>query len=360
MSLANNTHFSAEAVPFFAPDGREVVIVIVKATFAKVGSRAVRADKQMPVRLTEVPHVPAESGFHANGPFQPAEPSADAPSAGRPGVRKGPEKGPPFEVSVKYPADLCVAKEGCDVVVVGDAVSRTPTRAMEVAVAVGPLRAALRVHGERVYDRAFGKLSFGPAATFERRPLVWELAYGGTSDDFSLVERRNPVGRGVAVGELAGLPAPCIEDPARPLVAGEASAPMGFGAIATSWLGRTEHAGTFDEAWLAERMPLAPLDASPRAYNVAAPALVFPGPPKAGTPIALVGMAPEGAWSFELPSLVLTARGKTKDGRVLTASPTLDTLLLEPSKDRIELTARAVLPRGRGKTLLAEVMLDEG
>jgi len=51
-------------------------------------------------------------------------------------------------------------------------------------------------------------------------------------------------------------------------------------------------------------------------------------------------------------------RVETKDGRVVTVRPTVDTLLCEPAKEHIELCARAVLPMGRGKTLLAEVQVD--
>lgn len=343
MTFANNTPFAAEAIPFFAPDGREVVLVIMKATFARVERRALRAETQMPVRLTDVPHLPEETGFAPNGPFLRA-PDGD--------------RGPPVEVSLKYASDVCTSKRGMDVVLVAEAVSVKRTLAADVAISLGAKKLTLRVHGERVYDRAIGKLSFGPAAAFERRPLVWELAYGGTSDDFSAVERHNPVGRGVASGELAGRPAPCIEDPAAPLVPGSASAPVGVGAIATSWLPRSKHAGTYDTAWHEHRMPLSPADYDVRAGNVAAPALVLEQPLAPGELCATMGLVPEGLWSFDVPRLAFTVRARTADGRALKATPTPDTLLLEPAKDRIELVARVVFPMGRGKSLLREVQVD--
>ncbi|MCC6521763.1 MAG: DUF2169 domain-containing protein [Polyangiaceae bacterium] len=347
MTLANNTPYAAEAIPFFAPDGREIVLVVVKATFARVGQQALRAERQMPVRLVDLPHVPAETGFAPNGPFQPAGPEA-APG----------DKGPPLEVSPRYPSDVAVEKRGMDVVFVADAVSRSPVRSLEVGLSLGPHALGLRVHGERVFERARGGLGFGPAVPFERRPLVWELAYGGTSDDFATVERQNPVGRGLAAGKLDGKPAPCIEEAASPLSPGKATEPAGVGAVPTHWSPRAEHAGTFDQSWLEDRMPLAPHDYDVRAGNVAAPKLQLPEPLAPGAVVAALGVAPEGLWSFALPELALVVRGRTKDGRLLTVRPRVDTLLCEPDQDRIELTARAVFPMGRGRTLLAEVMVD--
>ncbi|MBI4955272.1 MAG: DUF2169 domain-containing protein, partial [Myxococcales bacterium] len=158
--------------------------------------------------------------------------------------------------------------------------------------------------------------------------------------------------------KLDGKPAPCIEEAASPLSPGKATEPAGVGAIPTHWSPRAEHAGTFDQSWLEDRMPLAPHDYDVRAGNVAAPKLQLPEPLAPGTVVAALGVAPEGLWSFALPELALVVRGRTKDGRLLTVRPRVDTLLCEPDRDRIALTARAVFPMGRGRTLLAEVMVD--
>jgi hypothetical protein len=327
VSLANVSPFASEAVPYVAPSGHEVVIAIVKATFALGRDGALRlADEQSPVRLGDVPHFP------------------DA-----------------LDSSVRYPSDVGTEKCGTDVVIVGDAISSAPVTVMDVAVRVRDTAAPLRVHGERVYYRSLGGIVIGPAAPFERKPLVYESAYGGTSEDFSVVELRNPVGRGVArsAADLIERAAPSIEHPAHPITgAGDTPEPAGFGAIASHWLPRSCYAGTFDDVWRATRMPLLPLDFDVRHFNVARPCLQFEEHLRAGDRIAILGMTLDGPFAVELPPLPIVMHGKTDDGRTLTARPPIDTVLIEPGAGRVELTVRHTFPKGRGKTLLREIRVD--
>ena len=80
MSLANASPFAALPVPYIAPDGREVVITLVKATFVQKGGRLLPAAAQSPVRIGDVPWDPkAESS------------------------------------SVRYPSDVATIKKGTDV-----------------------------------------------------------------------------------------------------------------------------------------------------------------------------------------------------------------------------------------------------
>lgn len=288
MSLANASPFAAQAVPYVAPDGCEVVIAIVKATFVrKRGGALCLADEQSPVRLADEPTFP------------------DAQDS-----------------SVRYPSDVALDKHGTDVVIVGDAVASTPVTVMDVAARVRDVTLPLRVHGERVYYRSLGGVVIGPAALFERKAIVYEAAYGGTSEDYSVVEQRNPVGRGVAhdVAHLADRPAPTIEHPAHPITAaGEGPEPMGFGAVASHWLPRSRYAGTFDEVWRVTRMPLAPSDFDARYWNVAHPSLQFAEHLRPTDTIAILGMTPGGPFTCELPPMPVVVHGKTDDGRTLTA-----------------------------------------
>jgi hypothetical protein len=327
VSLLNASPWAAQAVPYVAADGREVVIAIVKATFM-LGRDGVfvRADMESPVRLGDEPSFP------------------DA-----------------RESSVRYPSDVGLEKCGTDVVIVGDAVSGVAVPVMDVAVRVRTVTVPLRVHGERVYYRSLSGIVIGPAAPFEQKPIVYEAAYGGTSDDYGLVERRNPVGRGVVkdAAHLVDLPAPTIEHPAHPILgAGETPEPAGFGAIASHWLPRSGYAGTFDEVWRATRMPLLPHDFDARYWNVAHPSLQFDEHLRAGDPIAILGMTPDGPLTFELPALSVVLHGKTSDGRTLAARPPIDTVLVETNPGRVELVVRHVFPKGRGKTLLREIRVD--
>lgn len=327
MTFSNATPFAALATPLAAPDGRDVVLAIVKATFRRdTRGRLTLADEQLAVRAGDVPHFP------------------DAEDS-----------------SIRYPGDICVEKRGTDVVIVGEAVSPRPVLAVDVAALVQDRKLSLRVHGERVYYRGALGVAIGPAAPFERKPIVWERAYGGTSADRSAVERRNPVGRGFgrSAAELVDTPAPQIEDPEHPITsAADRPEPTGFGAIGPHWAPRVELAGTFDEAWRRTRMPHMPVDFDVRHNNVAPPALQFYPPLAAGDPIALLGMTLDGLWKIEMPRLPVSLHGRYHDGRVVTARPVVDTVLIEPLDDRIELTVRHAFPMGRGKTALLEIRVD--
>lgn len=327
MTFANATPFAALATPLAAPDGRDVVLAVVKATFRRTRAGVLElADEQEPVRTGDVAHFPE------------AEDS-----------------------SVRYPNDICVEKRGTDVVIVGEAVSPRPVLVVDVAAQVRDRKLCLRVHGERVYYRGALGVVVGPAAPFERKLIMWERAYGGTSLDKSAVERRNPVGRGFgrSPAELVGMPAPQIEDPAHPITAaGDRAAPAGFGAIGAHWSPRVELAGTFDDLWKSTRMPRMPADFDVRHNNVAPVALQLDPPVGAGDPIALLGMTPAGLWRVELPAMPVSLHGRYHDGRVLTVRPAVDTVIVEPLEDELQLTLRHAFPTGRGKSALREIRVD--
>jgi hypothetical protein len=327
MTLANATPFAALAAPLAAPDGRDVVLAVVKATFRRDRrGRLVLGDEQVQVRAGDVAHFPDVE-----------------------------------DSSIRYPADLCTEKRGTDVVIVGEAVSPRPALALDIVAQVRDRKVCLRVHGERVYYRGALGVTVGPAAPFERKPIVWERAYGGTSADKSAVERRNPVGRGFGrnASELVGTPAPQIEDPAHPITnAADRPEPAGFGAIGPHWSPRAERAGTFDEVWRRTRMPRMPVDFDVRHNNVAPAALQFDPPLGAGDPIALLGMTADGLWKVELPAMAVSLHGRYHDGQVVTVRPAIDTVIVEPLDERVELTLRHAFPMGRGKTALREIRVD--
>jgi hypothetical protein len=328
MTIANASHFAALAVPSTGPDGRDIVIAIVKATFVRrEEGRAILADQQVPVRAADVPHFP------------------DAPDS-----------------SIRYPSDVCPEKRGTDVIIVGDAVARAPAPSVDVAVRVREREVLLRVHGERVYCEGLAGVVIGPAAPCERKPIVYERAYGGATADRELVEDRNPLGRGIAktAAELVGTPAPQVEDPAHPITSAEdRPAPVGLGAVSPHWMPRRGYAGTFDNAWLRSRMPLMPADFDIRHHNMAHPALQFDEPLAAGDLVAILGMHEDGIWQVELPTLPVTLCGRFHDGRRVTVRPAIDMVLIEPGKDEVQITVRHAFLLGRGKSLLREIRVGE-
>jgi hypothetical protein len=327
MSFANASHFAALAVPYAGPDGRELVIAVVKATFVRRSGRLTLAERQAAIRPSDAPHFPA------------------AP-----------------ESSIRYPSDICVAKRGTDVVIVGEAISRSKVEVMDVAARIRNRGVHVRVHGERLYCRGAGGVVVGAAVPFERQPIVYERAYGGTSASYAIVERRNPVGRGVAreASELVDMPAPQIEHPAAPITSAEDHPePVGFGAIGPHWLPRCGYAGTFDETWRRTRMPLMPEDFDIRYNNAAHPSLRFDDPLAADERIAILGMHEGGLWQVDVPAVPVRISARLHDGRRIDVRPHVDTMLIEPTKEEVQLTLRHAFAVGRGKSLLREIRVDE-
>jgi len=326
VSFLNATRHSARALSYVDPSGQRVVIAIVKATFEQDRfGNMVPAAEPSPVRLADV-------HWDDNRPNS----------------------------SVKYPSDLYCKKRGVDVVIVGAAMSPRPVEHMDITVCIGALEAPLSVHGERFFYRGARGIAISPAARFEVMPIVYERAYGGAADDGRHVEERNPSGIGVAYRPEALIeqPAPQIEHPAFPHThGGDAHMPMGYGATLPQWMPRRSYAGTFDDVWQATRSPVMPLDYDARFENIAHPPLQLEAPPEPGAAIAVLGMSERGLFQCELPEIKLVLHGIRNQARE-TYRPQVDTLLIEPSRGRLELVYRAVFTIGRGKTSLREIRVD--
>ena len=326
MSLVNATSFHAEAIPYVHPSGQRVTVVLVKATFElnRAGD-LVPADEPSPVRLGEVPVDPESS-----------------------------------QSSARYPSDLGCEKAGTDVVVVGSAISPRPVPRMDLVVRAGAHEAPLVVHGRRLFYKGPRGVMIGPAAHFEEMPVIYELAYGGMAADHRCADERNPAGTGVAhaPSQLVDRAAPQIEHPARPhVLASDDHPPMGYGATRPHWLPRRGFAGTFDDAWRATRMPLLPADYDPRFENVAHPSLQLGASLLPGTEVSVLGMSKAPAFRCALPDLRLVIHALRSGSRV-SLRPSVDLVLVEPARSRVELLSRAVLTMGRGKTALREVRVD--
>lgn len=324
--FCNNTSFPAQAVPSLDAKARDVVIVVTKATF-EVGKDGALAPAREPVaiRMNDVAYNPDSA-----------------------------------TTSLRYPTDLCVEKGGTDVVVVGEAFSPRPAASVDVAIQARDRTAVLRVHGRRFFLPSPMGLSISPATPFERMPVVFEKAYGGVTEDFTVIEPRNWAGVGVAkrAKDLEGKPAPQIEHPSKPHCTGlDRHPPVGCGAIMTHWSPRRELAGTFDDLWRMTRMPALPIDFDIRFNNVAHPSLIFHPFLQPGEVVSVLGMSEE-LVRFAIPNLGLVVRARTDHVGTQQVALQVDTILIEPGLRRVELTARAAFPTGRGHAVLRELTLD--
>ncbi|MRG98540.1 DUF2169 family type VI secretion system accessory protein [Polyangium spumosum] len=322
MSVVNETRYAVLPVPLLDPEGRDVIVTIVKATFL-VGERGELrpAEEPSPVRTTDVARDP------------------DDPRS-----------------SLLFPSDVGLEKPGTDVVVVGDAIAPRPVKVMDVVVQVKKRLAPLRVHGPRVYYDGVLGVVVGPAAPFERVPIVYENAYGGASDDLSVVELANPAGVGVArrASDLIGERAPQIEHPERPHAsASDEHPPMGYGAIPPHWSPRREYVGSCGSSWQKTRMPILPADHDPRFSCVAHPSLWFEERLAPGDPIRVLGMS-LAPLVLELPRLAARVHARFDGAREERPVP-IDTVIVSPGERRLEIVGRVSFPAGRARRVLRAI-----
>ena len=237
--------------------------------------------------------------------------------------------------SLAYPGDVCLRKPATDVVLVARAwpPPGRPVSSVDVRVEVGPVKKSLVVYGRRVW--LGGGAGLSSPAPFDGVDMTWDNAWGGRddSDPAALLEEpRNPAGSGVSrkPASLAHQPAPQIEDPAYPIQSAQTRPPpAGIGPVGRGWEPRRRHAGTYDAAWLETRAPLPPDDFDDRFNQCAPPGLVADPPLRGGEAVRLLGLAPEGARSFQLPRGGVQIEFQVKDREPAAFFPHLDTVLLD-------------------------------
>jgi hypothetical protein len=314
LQVENETPFATALTVLPDASGVDTVYAIVKGTFT-LGQQLGLAEEQVPVTLADQHY------------------------------------GDPATSSIRQPSDVCLGKPGTDVLLIGSAWAPggRPAYWMDVALAVGPVAKTVRVFGDRVWDAGPAGAVPSPPAAFERMPLAWERAFGGSdvTQDGPTAEPRNPVGSGFRVSngakELRGLPLPNLEDPASPITSWQdRPAPACFAPIAGHWQPRLSFAGTYDESWQATRAPFLPQDFDARFFQVAPTDLVVRGYLRGGELVGVRGATPSGWLQFVLPTIRIRVT-YTLDDRHEQPPVVLDTVVIEPDAGRCVLTWRAAL-----------------
>ncbi|HYO51811.1 DUF2169 domain-containing protein [Archangium sp.] len=309
LELRNQTPYPAERTILLDGKGEEHWVVIVKGTFTLESGRLERAASQEPIALADVHH------------------------------------GEPGGSSQKYESDILLRKPSTDILLNGHAHAPEgrPVRQLEVFLQVGSLSKRIRVHGDRVWERGLLGLQASRPQPFERMPLVYERAIGH--------EEQNPVGVGPYSGanEAAGKPLPNMEFPDHPISSWkDKSPPAGLGVVSKNWEPRRTWAGTYDQRWQEERLPLWPLDLDARFFQAAPPDQVTSDPLRGGDPVLLENLSPRGRLAFKLPRV--TFGFTTLLGNGLTHhKANLDTVILEPDVPRVLLVWRTAIPCHRKK-----------
>lgn len=272
--------------------------------------------------------------------------------------------GEPGLSSVRYEADMGPMKLTTDCALVGSAIApKRGTKEMEIAFTIAGLKQRAQVTGER--RLAGGMLgAWIPSApeAFERVPLQWEYAVGGTdhSPEDPLkhsMDERNPLGRGFRTKNTK------LEKGAsllpQMLTPGKANDPVGFGFTGGHWIHRRKYAGTYDKAWQEERCPLLPLDFDERFHNSAAPGLVAPKYLRGGERVEVLGCTASGKLAFALPTVSLRAEAAI-GGPLEPMKMVLNTVTVDTDAMKLFLTWRGAvhihkrLPRLEFVTLDAE------
>lgn len=321
MELVNETSLKSGWTLGFEKDGRELLIVAVKATFAI-------PERNEEPRLSEnqVPLIESDE------------------FTGLPG----------FSATL-YESDYAHRKPFCDVLVNGSAYAPNgkPCDNVTVGLRIGPINKRFRVVGNRVWDKVLLLMLPSSTEPFIKLPISYDRAYGGvdkSEENPDKVETyaANPVGIGyyplttnnARVGKSLsnthelGQPADSATGRYRP---------MSFGPISRNFKSRLPYAGTYDKRWLDGRAPFFPDDFDYRYFQCAPHDQQMPYP-SGGEDVYLENLTPNGSKRFRLPDLSMPILFVPHRGDALQQNSVVDTISIEPDKYRFTLTWRASLP----------------
>lgn len=337
MNFENHTSYAAGWTLGFEPDGRELLVVVVKATFdfPKNGGLPLPADDQVP--LVEADEFTGEPGYSA----------------------------------VLFESDYAHRKPACDVLLNGSAYAPDgrPVEKLTVSMRVGDMAKAFNVIGDRVWDHIMMRDTPTLPLKFIKKSITYDNAFGGSDTDPGDTDKvktyvLNPVGRGyypLSTGKyLQGKPLPNTQETGKPIKDARSGTfrPMAFGAMGRNFKQRLKYAGTYDQNWLDTQAPFWPVDFDYQYFQAAPIDQRIPYP-KGGEPVILKNLTPGGITSLALPKLEIPVLLAPYRETVRQMIPEIDTILLEPDLGRFCLTGRIALPLKRNCFELKDVIVGE-
>jgi hypothetical protein len=319
----------------FRRDGRELLVVIVKATY------------DLP-RAAEPPQQSAEQAPVVQGDQFSGEPGVTAPT---------------------FETDYAHVKSACDVLLVGSAYAPRgqSARRTDVGLTVGPMIKRFSVVGHRAWAKNFIN-EFTPTrpVPFESLPITYDCAFGGTDRTRqdagdTRTYLRNPVGRGYwhYRDGLEGQPLPNTEEINIPIDRCDGNySPMALSPLGRSWIPRVKYAGTYDQQWIETSAPLWPDDFDERYFQAAPTEQTIPYP-QGGESVVLENLTPDGYRAFQLPTRPMPMTFIPYKGKDAIRQAALDTIVLEPDRERFALTWRVTLPLARSVFDVKETVVGE-
>lgn len=320
MELLNATKMQAGYTMGMKPSGRELLVVVVKGTFAFPDAE----DQPPQLAKEQLPLMVADTFT--------GEPGLSAPV---------------------YESEYAPVKHRCDVLLSGTAYAPRgePTERVTVSLRVGSLRKTFDVVGNRTWEvGVFGGASPTAPQPFTAMPFSYDNAFGGVDRLHEDPARHhaymaNPVGRGYhrrpLPAQFEGQPLPNTEASDAPITEAERDyQPMAYGAIGRGWQPRLPLAGTYDDQWFADRFPFLPDDFDEGYYQSAPRDQQIPFP-RGGEEVELVNLSPNRCIRFRLPKIAVPIEFHRQDDQPQRIDAPLDTILLEPDQRRMMLLWRA-------------------
>jgi len=337
MNFENQTKYAAGWTLGFEPDGRELLVVAVKATFVipKNGGLPEIAEEQVP--LVEADEFTGKPGYSAT----------------------------------LYETDYAHRKPYCDILLNGSAYAPEgrPTDRVKVSLQVGRLKKGFAVIGDRKWDRIMMKDTPSLPLRFVRKTISYDNAFGGADTDPQREDKvetyvLNPIGVGYyplsSDKHLEGKPLANTEELGRPIKAAKKGKfrPMSFGPVGRNFGQRIKFAGTYDRNWLENRVPFWPDDFDSRYFQASPTDQLIPYP-QGGEPVVFQNLTPNGICAFALPKpefpvVVVDHRHEARQ-----MLPNIDTVLFEPDLERFTVTGRISFPLRRNCFEIKEVIIGE-
>jgi hypothetical protein len=325
MNLTNATKFPAACTMGMEPSGRQLLVVVVKATYSIPPGEGdpVPAAQQLPLVCADV-------------------------FAGDPGL-----SAPVVE------SEFAPKKPKCDVLLNGTAYAPggKPAEFVPVMLQVGSMSKSFNVVGNRAWVKDVFSWKATRPVPFMKMPISYANAFGGR--DLSDPNEKNHRWYGpnhAGTGFHANLYAPLVEgtllpnteEIGKPVEKPDGTyRPMAFGPVGRAWDSRVKLAGTYDQNWLDNVCPFLPADFKEEYYQSAPPDQQI-APPKGGTEVVLINLNPSGRISFGLPSMEVPVTFFPREGGSQETMARADTLFFEPDRGIFAVTMRSTIPLRKG------------
>jgi len=319
--------FLGDTFAAFDVDGREHLVVIVKATWT------IPTDGSRPDFIVPPPPICIADEYY----------------------------GEPGKSPLRQASDYARFKSRCDVLfdACAHAPGGKPVQELKVGVRIGNWQKEIRVLGNRKWQHGLMGLAPGKTEPFVSMPLNFGHAFGGTLE---YGDKKNPGMEclltnlaGIGWGgshtwhKLVGKPVPNLEYPDDPVLSPEGKQrPAALGSVPGACEPRIRYVGTYGEAWRRDRSPLLPVDFDERFYQCAPEDQQIPYP-CGGEEVCLRYLcAHQAEVNFELPPLKgMKVRVTRNDDSEQTLDALIDTLFFETESRRFSAIWRASTPLKR-------------